>query len=694
MADSSLPKVRLRWAAVLVAACLVTYANGLGGAFTYDDKAIVRDNPRIRTPANLKQIFMTSYFGSPRGSGTVYRPLVLVTYAVQWWIHGKQVVAFHVVNLLLHAVATLLLASLLLRCGVPPAAGFAAALLFAVNPVHVEAVTSLVGRAEVLMAVLTLVYLRLALRLFRFPFSLSRLPILLLTLLCYALAVLSKESGSSAPALAFLLFVFVSEGRLRDRILRAVLRGSPVLAGSAFVLAGYFLFRHYVLGGFIISPGSGFFEVENALAPLETWPRVANACLIFFQYLGRSIFPLHLSADESAWSIEPLEGNSLLAIGAVLLVAATAVLALRRLASRSPLALGFLFFVLALLPASNLLFPIGTIFAERLAYLASAGICLAAGAVVAGGASDPAQLSPSRRRILVAAAVLLSARAIVRNAAWWTDEGLFLNLVRTSPDSAKAHYDLAYVLADERQYVRARAQYEEAIDLYEDYWDAWAGKGRMEKELGLLAEAEASYKKSIESNEAYENGYFGLGVVREARGDWAGAEETYRKGLAQKKDSLPLAYRLAVVRSRLAWPAALPDWQRALALGPLAASVHADFARWLLREGRADEAMREARQAWRVDPRYLPALRVLAERDSAPERAFAEGLAREKVFRVSRSPEDWALLLAAAGKSEPYSRRFARLERSLAGLVRPVAVPPPASGAPQARPGASPRTGL
>ncbi len=700
MADSSLPKIRLRWAVLLVAVCLVTYANGLGGAFTYDDKAIVRDNPRIRTPANLPQIFMTSYFGSPRGSGTVYRPFVLVTYAVQWWIHGKQAVAFHLVNLLLHAGATLLLAGLFLQAGVPPGAGFAASLLFAVHPVHVEAVTSLVGRAEVLTAVFTLLYLRLALRLFRLPFSISppplpelrrtrRLPLLLLALLCYALAVLSKESGSSAPGLAFLLFVFVSEGRLRDRILRALLRGFPVLAGSAVVLAGYFLLRHRILGGFIISPGSGFFEVENALAPLGTWPRVANACLIFFRYLGRSVFPLHLSADESAWSIEPLEGTSPLAIGAVLLLAATAVLALLRLSSRSPLALGFLFFGLALLPASNLLFPIGTIFAERLVYLASAGICLAAGSLLAGGATALSELSPSRRRILVGVAVLLSARAIVRNAAWWTDEGLFLNLVRTSPESAKAHYDLAYVLADERQYVRARAQYQEAIDLYEDYWDAWAGKGRMEKELGLLAEAEASYKKSIESNEGYENGYFGLGVVREARGDWAGAEEAYRKGLVQKKDSLPLAYRLAVVRSRLAWPAALPDWRRALALGPASTSVHADFARWLLREGRTDEAVKEARQALRLDPRYLPALRLLAERDSAPGRAFAEALAREKVFRVSRSPEDWALLLAAAGKSEAYSLRFARLERSLASLVRPrVGVGPPASGAPQARPGA------
>src|SRR6266540_1335204 len=158
---------RWQWAAVLIAACILTYANGLGGGFTYDDKAIVRDNPRIRSPGKISQIFATSYFGGPRGAGTVYRPVLLLSYAVQWWIHGRQAVAFHAVNVLLHAGATLLLAALLLRIAIPPAAAFAGALLFAVAPIHVEAVTSLVGRGEVLAAVFTLLYLHLALRHFR-----------------------------------------------------------------------------------------------------------------------------------------------------------------------------------------------------------------------------------------------------------------------------------------------------------------------------------------------------------------------------------------------------------------------------------------------------------------------------------------------------------------------------------------------
>jgi tetratricopeptide (TPR) repeat protein len=664
--ETRLPRSR---AALLLLACVLTYANAIGGTFTYDDKAIVRDNPRIQAPANFPKIFTTSYFGGPRGNGTAYRPVLLVSYAVQWWIHGRQAAAFHAVNVLLHAGTTLLFASLLLQIGIGPAAAFASALLFAVHPLHVEAVTSLVGRGEVLAAVFTLLFLILALRAFERPRL--RVATLLGALVCYGLSVLTKESGSSAPAMAFLLFVYAAEGGLWERLRRALARGYPVLIGSAAVLAGVLLLRRWALGGFLKSPEIGIFEVENALDHVGAWNRAVNACVIFFRYLGRFAFPLHLSADESAWSIKVAPPGSAVAIAALVLLAALTTAALRRLASRSPLALGFLFFCLALLPASNLVFSTGTIFAERIAYLPSAGLCLAAGALLAGTAPTLSALAPARRKLLAAVALLLAARAVVRNAVWWSDEALFLNLIRAAPDSAKAHYDIAYILAADRQYGRARGEYRRATEIYDAYWDAWAGKGKMEKDLGLYDEAEKSFQKAIASNADYENGYFGLGLVREARGDLAGAEAIYREGLARKKDSLPLAYRLALVQSRHGWPAALPDWKRALELGPETPSVHADYAKWLARMGHWEEAAKEARETLRLEPRDQNSLRLLAERDALSDRRFAEALAREKIYRLSRAPADWKLLVSAAQTNEAYGRRFAQLRESLAAPTSP-----------------------
>src|SRR5262249_47819512 len=143
--------------------CLLTYANALSGAFTYDDKAVVRDNPLIRSPSSVAQLFRTTYFGWPRGVGVNYRPILMLSYAVQWWLHGSRAEAYHAVNVLFHTAATLGFWLLLRRLRVGGPAAFAGALVFAVHPVHVEAVTSVVGRGETLAALFVEGYLMLGL---------------------------------------------------------------------------------------------------------------------------------------------------------------------------------------------------------------------------------------------------------------------------------------------------------------------------------------------------------------------------------------------------------------------------------------------------------------------------------------------------------------------------------------------------
>ena len=259
---------RRAWAFLLVALCLVVYANGMTGTFTYDDKAIIRDNPRIRMPSRVGEIFTTSYFGGPRGSGSAYRPVLLLSYAVQWWIHGRIPEAFHFVNVLLHICATLLLGDLLLRAGVRPAAAALASLFFAVAPIHVEAVTSLVGRGETLAAVFSLAFLSVALGAGE---KAPRIARVLAALLFYGLGILTKESAAVAPGLLFLLLAYRESGSLASRFAAAWRRGRLVFGGAALVLAGTVALRSWVLGGLLRAPGVGIFEVENPLAPLS-WP--------------------------------------------------------------------------------------------------------------------------------------------------------------------------------------------------------------------------------------------------------------------------------------------------------------------------------------------------------------------------------------------------------------------------------------
>jgi len=176
--------------------------------------------------------------------------------------------------------------------------------------------------------------------------------------------------------------------------------------------------------------------------------------------------------------------------------------------------------------------------------------------------------------------------------------------------------------------------------------------------MGLLADAERSYQKAIEIHPGYENGYFGLGLVREGRGDDAGAENAYRRGLAKIPRSLPLAYRLAIVSGKLNRPSASEDWHRALSLGGRVCSVRTDYAGWLVRSGRAEEAARQAREALRYDSNCAGAWRVLAGEAERRGRLLARELALEKAFRASKSAEDRSALELLAREDPGYAARF------------------------------------
>ncbi|HTY41526.1 MAG TPA: tetratricopeptide repeat protein [Thermoanaerobaculia bacterium] len=593
----------------LSGACVLSYANGLTGAFCYDDKAIVRDNLRIRSPERLDEIFTTQYFGGRPGTGTAYRPVLLLSYAVQWWAHGGSVVGFHAVNVLLHVAVTLTLAALLLRLGLPPPLAVGAALFFAVLPIHVEAVTSVVGRGETLAALFVLLGLRLALD--AAEGLRPRGMRLLGALGAYALACLTKESAAVTPALFGILLLFRAEGSLARRVREALVRALPFAVGAAAVLRGVFRLRTAVLGGALHAAATGIFEVENPLAPLPPGVRAANAAAVFFRYLGRMALPLRLSSDESAWSIAPLGPRDAVFWIAPVLLAVLVVAALARLRSRSPSALGFLLLAAAFLPTANLLFPTGTIFGERLAYLPSAGFCVVLASWIAGPARTLSDLSGRRTALLAAVAFAYAARAVARNPVWASDEALFTDMVRVSPESAKAHYDFAYMAADNGRNRQALEHYGRAIAIYPKYWDAWAGKGRMERLLGDLDASEKSYAEALRLVPTYENGFYGLGLAKEERGDRGGAEAVYRRGLQPNPQSLPLAYRMAVVLSAENRPNALFAWRRALAIEPGSLPTRLGFADWLLAAGRRDEALAQVRETLRLSPRHRPALERL-----------------------------------------------------------------------------------
>lgn len=548
-------------AAALALLAVLPYVNGLTAGFTFDDGAIVRDNPRLAGPERVGEIFTTHYFGGPLSTAKNYRPVVLLTYAVQRWTTGIDPFPFHLVNVLLHAATTLLLAAWLLALGMPRAPSLAAAALFAVVPIHAEAVTGIVGRAELLVALLVF----LSALLFHRATEDPRLRAVAYAgaVAAFLAALFTKEHAVVLPGVVLLgeLLRRGADEPLAARLRRKALPAAGLLAP----LAVFVVFRALFVGSGLVAKGSAFFELDNPLVTLVAPLRAANGLWLLLRYAAKTLVPLGLSADHSAHALplatslaDPLAIAGLLGVAAL---AALAVLSVRRL----PLvALGLGLFLGAFLPTSNVPFPIGTIFAERLAYLPSAGLL----AAVAGLASAlPRASAGFRRALLGVALVTYAATTVERNEVFRSDESLFADLLVKVPRSARARYNAAWLAWGRGETTVARSNLEKAIALFPRHYDAWALLGLVEAKEGRHTEARAAARESLRIKPDYEIGWRTLAKVEEEAGRLDAAEEALAAGLERFPRSLPLIRRrgaLLLARGRAAESA--ETWRTAIAV--------------------------------------------------------------------------------------------------------------------------------
>jgi len=607
---------------------LLPFLNGLPYDFTYDDKLIISGNDRLESPAKVEEIFTTQYFGGTLSSAQNYRPVLLLTYAVQHWIHGNRAWLFRSVNLALHAAVTVSLGEWVFALGFAAGPASAAAALFAVATIHVEAVTSLVGRAELLASLLVFVVARLWLRATRegrlaaWPYAAA--------LGFFLLAVFVKENAIVAPGVVVLGELFRGgRGRSPREAWNGLSRPARwALAGFAFPIAVLFAVRLVVIKGLLISKEAGIFELENPLVVFAFPLRALNALELCLRYAGKALLPIHLAADHSAYAL-PLAGT-LRDPGAWWGAAGTlagAVLALALWRRRPLAALGLCLFAGALFPVSNVPFVIGTIFAERLAYLPSAGLfCLAVGLLAPPSREVPRPARPWREWLLLAAVVAYGAATVARNLVWKDDRTLYADMIAKYPSSAKAHYNVAWDAQREGRRAEAITELRAAVAIFPSYYDGWALLGKQLWDEKKWDEAIACYRKSVEIFPAYENGRWGLAKTLEESGNVEEARKAFEDGAEQLPDSYPIAYHRAAFLEVHGTPEQAEDaWSDAVENGDGAVAARLAHAGLLRRLGREEEAWDEARFALVKDSANGAARRFLAEGYERAGRTLAGG---------------------------------------------------------------------
>jgi hypothetical protein len=529
---------RLRGAAASAAIAVLVYIGSLWNGFAYDDAAIIPGDPRV-VHFKLLEILRLPYWHDSADLA-IYRPLTTLSFAVDWFVSRGYPSFFHAVNVAEHGIVTALVFLLLAEL-FTPAAAFAGALLFALHPVHVEAVANVVGRAEIVSAIF---YLGAILLWVRGGSKAGPARMALLAAL-YAIALFHKESSATLPAALVLFDAGLGRWRLERDSLRAYVRRIlPLMAVMACVLAAFVALRFAVLGRMAPAITDPIFDL-----PMSPLARVMTALQAWPVYLRLLFFPVTLLADYGPRILMPAfhwTPGAVLGLVILPLVIGLGFAMLRR--GRRRTALGLLWFPLTVLPVSNLLFPIGIIVAERTLYLPMMAICVAAAAVVEGIAGAPAS---SRRALAIAGPLLLAAlafRTVTRVPVWSSTDSVFWALNSDAPQSFRGWWHLARIARRDKKLKAVEIdRYQKALTLW-PYRRALVieaiseeiGAGRAREARRIAAFAVKRWPRDASSQRL-------LAATSLGVGDTAAARAAVRAGLAvAPRDSLLLAMARAI----------------------------------------------------------------------------------------------------------------------------------------------------
>lgn len=651
-------------AAVLVLA-LVPFLPALEAGFVnWDDPANVVENERWRgfSAEHLRWMFGTSFFGH-------WQPLTWLSYAVDHALWGLEPRGFHLTNLLLHALGAALFLGVVLevlarvrsagRDGGPDAAhgpegrtrlalcAAAGALFFAVHPLRVESVAWVTERRDVLSGVFWLGTVLAYLRAHRPGGPGRRRALLGLSLLLFALSLLSKAWGITLPLVLLLLDVLplrrLRAGQPAGERARVLLEKLPwaLLAGGAALAA---------------VRAQGEVDAAVGLEAHGVAARVAQAVYGLAFYVVRTVLPLGLSP------LYPLPpqlglGEPRILLAGAFVLALTLVLVLWRPARRR-LLVPWLVYVVVVSPVLGFLQSGSQMVADRYSYLA----CLPF-AVVLAGALDAlaARARPGAPRAALGALVVIllgvyGALAWRQTRAWHDSVSLWTQALEVDPENYVARYNLGNELHLRGETSRAIEQYEAAVRLRPGFGSYHHALGLALREEGHLDAARASLERAL-ANDAdtpevrtlLGGTLVELGRAAEALPHLTRATEQ-APASASAQHALALAYRAVGLDEQ-----ALAAAERAVGLDAGSALARNLFGALLAAAERYPEALEQCNAALRLAPDLADAhynlglVRDLLGEEAAAAEAFREGLRLEPRLRIANR---FAWILATHPQAE------------------------------------------
>ena len=482
----------------LVVLVVITYRPIVENGFTLDDRAIVLDN-KLFSEGRWRDIISTGYWEGAMGTSEsklagLYRPATTAFLAAQFFIFGKSPVGYHVVSLTLHLSVVVLL--FLTGCRfMSKEAAWISASLFAIHPANSEAVNAIVGQADLIVTVTGLGALLVfdkTRELFLTKESENKWRYVFAASVLLFIAQMAKENGAIV-SLA-LVFSCVSAHKLWKVCVVAI-------SGTAIAL----LIRSILFGSFTI-PGIGF--IDNPLAYTDTVVRILNAPAILIRYVLKMLYPWPLVADYSYDAIPTIHAVAILDFifpMAFVLSSVVLLITIKHKVCSVYKSLSWQYLTcFNLVLASHVFVALGTIFAERLLYLPTCGLCLLLG-WCANRFRSANTWAYTRNLVLTGLVFAYSNLSTTRSRAWIDDRTLFSDGTSVMPRSARNHFGLGLALQREGDMIGALQSYNKALTIYPRYVEAHYNQGAAFVELSRYEEALHAYRAAEKYRPNYRN---------------------------------------------------------------------------------------------------------------------------------------------------------------------------------------------
>jgi Flp pilus assembly protein TadD len=542
--------------AILVVVAVLAYSNTFRVGFTFDDLRVITENPAIKHLSNPKEFW--NYWST--------RWLVLLSLALNYRIHGLRVPGYHIVNLAIHVLNGIVLFYLVRRLlrsksleGKPflrydREIAFFSALLFLAHPVQTEAVTYIVQRTTSLA---TLLYLTALLLYVAARQSKDRSRATFSYVLCIAATaagMLTKEITITIP-LCIVLYVVVLENESPRQIVRRWRHFLPVLLTLLIIPTTLLLSQARTM--------LEFSDPQRAALRLPLHDYLLTEVNVVRTYLRLLFVPAGQNLDwEYPAARSLLEPRTFLSLMLLLAIVAGAIWLRKR---NALVCFGILWFFLSLSVESSFL-PLYNVIAEHRLYLPMAGFSIA---LVAGLYS----IAADRFNILAAAAlsvfiVILAVATHERNRIW--QEGrIWEDVVKKSPQSARAHNNLGNWYKSQGRLDDAIHEYTRALELDPSYFGAYTNLGLTYDQKGRMEEAVRCYARALTINPHDAQAYNNLGIAYGKLGLLDRAIEIFHDGLQFAPDDSNLRSNLGLAYLKKGDPqSAVVELERAMQLNP------------------------------------------------------------------------------------------------------------------------------